>query len=265
MAVTMPELPHMLGLPSYRDLEYWKPVFDAMCDTSTVMCLHIGQGFGSINTAPGAPIDNMIILATQVSAIAAQDLLWGGAFWNWPEPQGGVVRGRHRVDSRSTSTAATATTSTSGGWGTTSATSSRATSSSEHSLACYISDPASLETRHHVGIDTIAWECDYPHSDSVWPGAPEFLMGEFDGGPGAPTTRSTRSPGRTRPASSTTTRSPSFPRSRPPLVPYGLSPRTWTRRSVPAPSGRPVTRRPTRPELTTGPAAPDIENLTTEE
>ncbi len=27
--------------------------------------------------APNAPIDNMIILATQVSAMCAQDLLWG--------------------------------------------------------------------------------------------------------------------------------------------------------------------------------------------
>src|SRR6185436_3443504 len=49
----------------------------------------------------------------------------------------------------------------------------------EHSLACYISDPSSLKVRADVGIDNIAWECDYPHSDSVWPGAPEFLFGEL--------------------------------------------------------------------------------------
>ena len=41
------------------------------------MCLHIGQGFNAITTPPEAPIDNLIILATQVSALAAQDLLWG--------------------------------------------------------------------------------------------------------------------------------------------------------------------------------------------
>jgi hypothetical protein len=26
-----------------------------------------------------------------------------------------------------------------------------------------------------IGIDSIAWECDYPHSDSSWPEAPEEL------------------------------------------------------------------------------------------
>jgi hypothetical protein len=28
-----------------------------------------------------------------------------------------------------------------------------------------------------IGIDNISWECDYPHSDSSWPFAPEELEG----------------------------------------------------------------------------------------
>jgi predicted TIM-barrel fold metal-dependent hydrolase len=72
-AITMPELPHIQGLPSYHDLEYWGPLFDVCSELGVVMCLHIGQGFAAINMAPGAPIDNMIILATQVSTLAAQD------------------------------------------------------------------------------------------------------------------------------------------------------------------------------------------------
>ena len=46
----------------------------------------------------------------------------------------------------------------------------------EHSLACYITDPSSLKVRHDIGIDIIAWECDYPHSDSIWPDAPEVVL-----------------------------------------------------------------------------------------
>ena len=49
----------------------------------------------------------------------------------------------------------------------------------EHSLACYVTDPTSLKLRHDIGIDIIAWECDYPHSDSIWPDAPEQVMGEL--------------------------------------------------------------------------------------
>jgi hypothetical protein len=45
----------------------------------------------------------------------------------------------------------------------------------EHFLTCFISDPIGIQLRHEIGIDNIAWECDYPHSDSSWPDAPEEL------------------------------------------------------------------------------------------
>jgi hypothetical protein len=32
-----------------------------------------------------------------------------------------------------------------------------------------------VKLRDEIGIDNICWECDYPHSDSMWPGAPEEL------------------------------------------------------------------------------------------
>ncbi|GAT16458.1 metal-dependent amidohydrolase [Mycolicibacterium thermoresistibile] len=32
-----------------------------------------------------------------------------------------------------------------------------------------------MQLRHRIGIDNICWEADYPHSDSMWPGAPEEL------------------------------------------------------------------------------------------
>jgi hypothetical protein len=42
-------------------------------------------------------------------------------------------------------------------------------------LTCFISDPVGITLRHDIGLDNIAWECDYPHSDSSWPAAPEEL------------------------------------------------------------------------------------------
>jgi hypothetical protein len=45
----------------------------------------------------------------------------------------------------------------------------------EHFLTCFISDPLGVKLRHEIGIDNICWEADYPHSDSMWPGAPEEL------------------------------------------------------------------------------------------
>ncbi len=32
-----------------------------------------------------------------------------------------------------------------------------------------------LALRNQIGIDNICWEADYPHSDSMWPEAPEQL------------------------------------------------------------------------------------------
>jgi predicted TIM-barrel fold metal-dependent hydrolase len=179
-AVTMPELPHVEGLPSYHDMGYWGPVFQALSDTGMVMCLHIGIGFGALRLAPDSPLDNMIILATQISALAAQDLLWGPAFRTYPNlkvafSEGGIGwipfyldrSDRHYANQK---------------WlrrdfgGKLPSEVFR-----EHALACYVTDPMSLRLRHEIGVDIIAWECDYPHSDSVWPDAPEFVLAELNG------------------------------------------------------------------------------------
>jgi hypothetical protein len=49
----------------------------------------------------------------------------------------------------------------------------------DHFLACIVSDPAGLQLRDRIGMDNIAIETDYPHSDSQWPNAPETFHAEF--------------------------------------------------------------------------------------
>ena len=49
----------------------------------------------------------------------------------------------------------------------------------DHILACYITDPSGLLLRDRIGIDIIAWECDYPHTDTTWPESPEFAWKEL--------------------------------------------------------------------------------------
>ena len=46
----------------------------------------------------------------------------------------------------------------------------------EHVQTCFIDDSTGLRNREQIGVDTITWECDYPHSDSTWPQSPEVLM-----------------------------------------------------------------------------------------
>jgi predicted TIM-barrel fold metal-dependent hydrolase len=45
----------------------------------------------------------------------------------------------------------------------------------ERFLTCFISDPVGVQLRDEIGVDNICWESDYPHSDSMWPDAPEVL------------------------------------------------------------------------------------------
>ena len=178
-AITMPELPHIQGLPSYHDLDFWDPFFRAVSEEQVVMCLHIGQGFNAINGAPDGPIDNLIILATQVSAIAAQDLLWGGAMWNYPDLKiawseagiGWIPFYLDRCDKHYRNQR----------WlGHDFGDKLPSDIFRDHSLACYVTDPTALKVRHDIGIDIIAWECDYPHSDSIWPDAPEVVLSELN-------------------------------------------------------------------------------------
>ena len=46
----------------------------------------------------------------------------------------------------------------------------------EHIVTCFIDDPTGLKLLDDVGLDMVTWECDYPHSDSAWPNAPEVFM-----------------------------------------------------------------------------------------
>jgi predicted TIM-barrel fold metal-dependent hydrolase len=178
-AMTMPELPHIQGLPSYHNKDYWDPFFRAASEENVVMCLHIGQGFGAITNAPDAPIDNLIILSTQISTLAAQDLLWGPAFRDYPDLKvawseagiGWIPFYLDRCDRHYTNQT----------WlnhdfkGKLPSDVFR-----EHSLACYVTDPSSLKIYKDIGVDIIAWECDYPHSDSLFPDAAEFVLAEME-------------------------------------------------------------------------------------
>jgi hypothetical protein len=43
-------------------------------------------------------------------------------------------------------------------------------------ITCFIDDAFGVASRRFLNIDNITWECDYPHSDSTWPNAPEACM-----------------------------------------------------------------------------------------
>jgi hypothetical protein len=46
----------------------------------------------------------------------------------------------------------------------------------QHILTCFIDDQFGVAVRDFLDMDNVMWECDYPHSDSTWPTAPESLL-----------------------------------------------------------------------------------------
>jgi predicted TIM-barrel fold metal-dependent hydrolase len=181
-AVTMPELPYGVGLPSFYGND-WDPVFTALCDEDIAVCMHIGGAYGMVQMAAEAPPDQIIMLAPQLSALTANHLIISGTFRKFPTlrvalSEGGIGwmpfymdRLERHVDNHQ--------------WTGLDIGGSPGQTPSEvfrdHFLGCFITDPSSLNLVDRIGEDIVAWECDYPHSDSTWPNSPEALMGELNG------------------------------------------------------------------------------------
>ncbi|MFF6804113.1 amidohydrolase family protein [Streptomyces sp. NPDC012616] len=173
-ALTFPENPVPLGYPSFHS-EYWDPVWRALTDCGTVMNLHIGSSGRLAITAPDAPPDVMITLQPINLVQAAADLMWSRVLKEYPTIKIGLSEGGtgwipyflDRLD-RTYEMHATWTLQDFGG-------KQPSEIFREHFLTCFISDPIGVKLRHDIGIDNICWEADYPHSDSMWPNAPEQL------------------------------------------------------------------------------------------
>jgi predicted TIM-barrel fold metal-dependent hydrolase len=176
-SISFLEAPHAWNYPSFLS-GHWDPMLQALCDENMVLSLHIGAGFSLIQKPAEAPVDHLIVLACQISAIIAQDLLFGPTLRRFPDLKVALSEGGigwipfyfDRIDRHFQNQA----------WlhndfgGKLPSEVFR-----DHILACYITDPSGLLLRDRIGIDTIAWECDYPHTDTTWPESPEFAWNEL--------------------------------------------------------------------------------------
>jgi predicted TIM-barrel fold metal-dependent hydrolase len=173
-SLTFTENPATLGYPSFHD-EAWDPLWKAVSDENVVLSIHLGSSGQLSVTAPNAPVDVMITLQPMNICQAAADLLWSRVLKNFPDIRIALSEGGtgwipyflDRVD-RTYEMHSTWTGQDFGG---------RLPSEvfRQHFLTCFIADPVGVQLRHMIGMDNIAWECDYPHSDSSWPKAPEEL------------------------------------------------------------------------------------------
>jgi predicted TIM-barrel fold metal-dependent hydrolase len=181
-SITFTENPATLGFPSFHN-DHWDPLWRACSDTDTVISIHLGSSGQLAITAPDAPIDVMITLQPMNICQAAADLLWSRIPKQFPDIKIALSEGGtgwipyflDRVDR---------TYDMHHLWtGQDFGDQMPSDIFRKHFLTCFISDPVGMQLRNLIGIDNIAWECDYPHSDSSWPAAPEELYEVAQGVP----------------------------------------------------------------------------------
>ena len=180
--VSFSENPEKLKLPSFHS-EHWDPFWRACADEDMLVCLHIGSSSHLVVTESDAPIDVLITLQPINIVQAAADLLWSRVLRAFPTlrfalSEGGIgwipyfldridwIYERHHPW----------TGQDFGGQ-------LPSQVFRDRIVTCFIDDPTGIEMRHRVGIDSMCWEADYPHSDSTWPTSPERLMKSLDGVP----------------------------------------------------------------------------------
>jgi hypothetical protein len=183
-AVTFSENPSKLGWPSFHS-PHWDPFWAACADEGTVVCLHIGSSSQLAITAPDAPFDVLIALQPVNIIQCAADLLFSPVLRKYPDlrialSEGGIgwipyflervdyVYAHHKA------------------WtGQDFGDKLPSQVFKERIVTCFIDDAFGVENRHHLNMDMVTWECDYPHSDSTWPHAPEIAMKYLAGVPEA--------------------------------------------------------------------------------
>jgi predicted TIM-barrel fold metal-dependent hydrolase len=173
-SLTFTENPATLGFPSFHS-DHWDPLWKACEDENVVISVHLGSSGKLTFTAEDAPIDVMITLQPMNICTAAADLLWSRIPKNFPNIKFALSEGGtgwipyflDRID-RTYDMHRLWTGQDFGDL-------LPSDVFRKHFMTCFISDPVGLQLRHLIGIDNMCWECDYPHSDSSWPNAPEEL------------------------------------------------------------------------------------------
>src|SRR5437764_6652520 len=174
-AVTFSENPTKLGYPSFHT-DHWDPFWRACEETRTVVCLHIGSSSSISVTSDDAPVDVMITVTPVNLFMCAADLIWSQIFRKFPNlkialSEGGIGWIPYFLD-RIDFTYQHHKAWTHQDFG------DQLPSQvfHDHIVTCFIDDPTGLKLLDDVGLEMVTWECDYPHSDSAWPNAPEVFM-----------------------------------------------------------------------------------------
>ena len=138
--------------------------------------LHIGTGNPAPHASMETPIEAWITTMPMSIAQGAADWLQLEALQQLSPDAHRTVRRAASAGCRTSSSAPISPTgATRPGRTRSSRTKKPSDTFKRHFLNCFIDDAFGLKNLEDIGEDMVAYECDYPHSDTLWPEAPERL------------------------------------------------------------------------------------------
>ena len=171
--VSFPDNPTYRRLPSLHD-PIWRPFWEAVSANNVVINCHIGTGNQPAHPSPQSPIEVWTTVFPMAIAVGAADWLHlealrkynlqvslteGGIGWiPYLLERADYTHARHKAWTHSNFNG-------------------RKPSEvfREHFYTCFIEDEFGLANLARLNEDRVCYECDFPHSDSVWPESPEYL------------------------------------------------------------------------------------------
>lgn len=180
--IALPDNPHPMGLPSIHQ-PYWEPVWTALEETETVISLHIGASGRVPMASPDTHFSTAIASGpAQAGMEMLADLLFSPVVHAHPGLKFVITEGGigympyllERIDEVWEKNRA---------WDAIGAY-DRPTEIFQRSFwVCAVNERFGLEQRHHIGVDKILWECDYPHAETPWPHSQREAEKQFAGMP----------------------------------------------------------------------------------
>jgi predicted TIM-barrel fold metal-dependent hydrolase len=175
-AVTFPENPYPLGLPSIHDKDrFWDPFFTACEETGTVVCMHIGSSSKMPSTAPDAPFIISSTLTFQNAMGSLCDYLFSGTLARFPKLtiaySEGQVGWMPYILERADKLWEERSNNSFGTW----LPEPPSSYIPGRVYGCIFDDQTGLRNRDVVGMEQICFETDYPHADSTFPHSKETL------------------------------------------------------------------------------------------
>lgn len=174
-AISFTDNPTMRKQPSIHS-EHWEPLWKSLADNDMTINIHIGSGAAAPHASMESPIDAWITTMPISIVNSAADWLHLSALRRYPNlkvslSEGGIGWIPYLLE-RADFTHEHHRAWTHADFG-----NDRKPSElfREHFLTCFIDDKFGLQNLASIGEDMVAYECDYPHSDTVWPESAERL------------------------------------------------------------------------------------------